>query len=430
MFYFIFLFVFRRIVGDSEKWAHPARMSEKATHKVVWTASTYVGEGLPWSFMHQMATEFLTAVRAPLVQVGFTSLLHLGTTFKFVWSPAVDLLGTKRGWMLATQTIMAAVMMLIALWAQAGHLGWFWSLLALLAILSATHDIACDGFYMAALDRKDQALYSGVRVAAFRSAMVLGSSGLVYLAGRRGWLYGFGAAGICMLLVAGANALLVPRPVSDRSLPPSGTSAEGSRLARFFETYRSFLAQPNAVLVLSFMFLFRVGDIMMFAMSKPLLRDIGVDTATRGLLNGLGTAVTIAAAMAGGAIISRRGLERTLVPLIFIQNMAIPLYMLLSVLKPGLWGVGAVVVGENLAAGLGTAAHTVFMMQRCRAAFSASHYALATAVVGLSSTLSGSLSGVLNGWLGHPLYFTLAFVMSWPSLVLVWYVPKRPIEST
>jgi len=84
---------------------------------------------------------------------------------------------------------------------------------------------------------------------------------------------------------------------------------------------------------------------------------------------------------------------------------------------------------EQLAAGLGNAAHTVFLMQRCRSAFSASHYAFATAVVALASTIAGVVSGHLNTWLGSPLYFGFAFVCSWPSLVLLFFVPREPAEA-
>jgi PAT family beta-lactamase induction signal transducer AmpG len=79
---------------------------------------------------------------------------------------------------------------------------------------------------------------------------------------------------------------------------------------------------------------------------------------------------------------------------------------------------------------MGNSAHIVFLIQRCRGVFSASHYAFATAVVSLGSTLSGYASGPLNQHFGHPIFFTLAFVASWPALVLVWFVPKEPIEAT
>lgn len=409
---------------------------QRARDKIAWTASTYLGEGLPWSFMHQMATEFLTAVRAPLAQVGYTSLLHFGTSAKFLWSPIVDLISTKRRWLIVMQVAIGLCMLAVAAVAREGNLGLFWALLALMSILSAMHDVACDGFYMLALDKKDQALYSGVRVAAFRAAMIVGSGGLVYLAGKVSWLHGFGAAGLAMIGIAYLNARLMPHPAEplrERKLEAGthpGTLGERLLRSNFVQAYRTFLGQPQAVRVLAFMLFYKLGDIMMFAMSKPLLRDLGIDTEHRGILAGIGTAVTIFASILGGAIIARRSLDRCLIPMTFFQNLAIPLYALMAVVKPGFLGVTAVVIVEQFAAGIGNAAHVVFLMQRCRSAFSASHYAFATAIVGLSSTLSGAVSGHLNAWLGHAWFFTLAFVCSWPALTLVFFVPRKPLDET
>jgi MFS transporter, PAT family, beta-lactamase induction signal transducer AmpG len=176
------------------------------------------------------------------------------------------------------------------------------------------------------------------------------------------------------------------------------------------------------------MLFYRLGDIMMFAMSKPLLRDLGVDTAHRGVLNGYGISASIVGVIAGGAFVSRRGLERSLVPLIYLQNLGIPLYIGMAVFKPHLPAITAIVVVEQLVGGMGIAGATVFLMQRCRRAFSASHFAMATSVVSLTATISGFISGPLNDRLGHPLFFTVAFLASIPSLVLVLLVPKTPLE--
>jgi PAT family beta-lactamase induction signal transducer AmpG len=402
--------------------------SARRTHDVVWTTTTYLGEGLPWSVLHQMATEYFTARKVSRAQVGYTSALHLSVTLKFLWSPIVDLFSTKRRWLIAMQLILGAVLIGIAVVAEAGSITTLWPLLAVFSVLHATHDVACDGFYLLALDPPRQALYSGVRVAAFRAAMVLGGGGLVYLAGKTSWLNAFGLAGVTMALLAGLNALGMPRPAEPRLEPASGGTAP-SRGSRFIEAYRSFFTQPQAVTVLAFIFFFRIGDILMFAMSKPLLRDLGVDTAARGVLTGMGTALTIVGSLLGGALIARQGLQRWLVPLAFLQNGAIPLYIMLALRWFGRAGITAVVLVEQFASGLGNAAHTVFLMQRCRAAFSASHYAFATAVVAAASTLAGVASGHLNTWLGSPLYFTFSFVCSWPSLVLVFFVPRGRAEE-
>jgi PAT family beta-lactamase induction signal transducer AmpG len=407
-------------------------MPPRSKRALLWTSTTYFGEGLPWSFLHQMGTEFLTAIGASNTQIGSTSLLHLAVTFKFLWSPVLDLFGKRRTWLWVLQLVLGLGMFAVAAVAPSRNLTAFWLVVSALAIVHATHDIACDGFYLQALDRRGQALYSGTRLGAYRLAMIVGSSVLVVLAGKTSWLWGFGAAGVLMILIALVNAAIMPHPPEHAPGDPHDQAApDGAhppRAIAFIDAFRSFITQPQAALVLSFMLFYRLGDIMMFAMSKPLLRDLGVDTAHRGLLNGLGTGASILGVVLGGAFVARRGLARALVPLIYVQNLGIPLYIGMAVWKPHLAGITAIVLVEQLVGGFGMAGATVFLMQRCRQAFSASHFAMATSVVSLASTFSGYASGPLNERLGHPLFFTVAFLASIPSLVLVLLVPKTAIE--
>jgi PAT family beta-lactamase induction signal transducer AmpG len=396
---------------------------KRSGHTLAWAATTNFGEGLPWSVLHQMGTELITDRGGTPTQIASTSLFHLAVTFKFLWSPIVDLFGRKRSWVIATQLALAGGMAAIAAATTARGFGTFWIVASFFAVLHATHDIAADGFYIQALDRKDQALYAGVRVAAFRVAMILGSSVLVTKVATRSWVLAFLVAGAFMALTALVNAVIMPRPAAAEE-PKSR-----SKTREFWEAYQTFLAQPHARVVLSFMFFYRLGDIMMFAMSKPLLRDIGVDLGHRGILNGWGTGAFILGGLVGGAVIARRGLRRTLVPMLYLQNLAIPLYVGMAIFKPTFPQVFAIVMAEQLISGIGNAAHIVFLIQRCRGVFSASHYAFATAVVSLGSTLSGYVSGPLNQHFGHPIFFTIAFVASWPALVLVWFVPKDPVEA-
>ncbi len=403
----------------------------KSKRALLWTSTTYFGEGLPWTFLHQMGTEFLTAIGASKTQIGSTSLLHLAVTFKFAWSPVLDLFGKRRNWVWGLQILLGFGMFAVAAVAPSvapnHNLTLFWALMAALSVVHATHDIACDGFYLQALDRHDQALYSGTRLGAYRLALIVGSSLLVYLAGKTSWLRGFGAAGVLMIVTALINAAVMPHPPeSDAPARPGAARPEAAR--EFVTAFRTFLAQPQAPLVLAFLLCYRLGDIMMFAMSKPLLRDLGVDTAHRGVLNGFGMGASILGVIVGGAIVARRGLERTLVPLIYLQNLAIPLYIGMAVWKPHLHAITAIVIVEQLVGGFGMAGAAVFQMQRCRRAYSASHFAIATSVVSLGSTFSGFISGPLNERLGHPLFFTVAFLASIPSMLLVLRVPKSPIE--
>src|SRR5689334_1852984 len=160
--------------------AEPARKTNPAD--AAWVASMYFGQGLPWSFLHQMGTEYLTAIRAPLEQVGYTSWLHIAVWLKFILSPPVDAYSTKRRWTVVMQFVLGGGMLVIAAISEQRNLPLWWTLMGALALLHAIHDIASDGFYLIGLSQKEQALYVGIQVGAFRAAMLVGTGVLVYLA--------------------------------------------------------------------------------------------------------------------------------------------------------------------------------------------------------------------------------------------------------
>lgn len=399
-------------------------MPPRSKRALLWTSTTYFGEGLPWSFLHQMCAEFLTATGASIVQVSSTSAFHGAVTLKFLWSPFVDLFGRKRTWLWVMQLVLGLGMFAVAAIAPHGTLRAFWIVAGVLAILSAVHDVACDGFYLQALDREDQATFAGTRTAAFKLATIVGSSALVYLAAKTNWTLGFGAAGVLMLVAGVANRSLMPIPAEHHP----DAELHRSKASAFFAAYASFIKQPQALLVLAFLFLYRVGDIMMFNLSKPLLRELGVTTAQRGILNGLQIGVATVGAILGGLIVGRRTLVRSLTPIAYLQNLSILLYVAMAVCRPHLPGIVCITLFEQLVGGIGMTAYSIFMMQRCRSMFSASHFAFITVIVSLASTLSGIISGFVAQRVGFPIALSIAFLCSVPSLVLVFFVPKTPIE--
>jgi len=429
--------------------APPQDPHHRRVGTVAWTASTYFGEGLPWSLLHQVAAEFFTAVGLPAREVGFTSALHLTSSLKFVWSPIVDLFGTLRSWMIATQLGMGLLLGVLAVLAHDLALGSgasttpIWLILIAVGLLSATHDIACDGYYMAALGKDDQARYAGARVAAFRAATLVGSSVLVYLGGRVHWLAAFGTGALLMLVLGLGHRLWLPRAREARPHHhPTATWSE--RLAHVRSSYLSFLLQSRAALVLLFIFAFKLGDALMFGMSKVLLRGLGVDTAARGVLNGFGTVALIAGALVGGLWVARTSLARALLPIALIMAVTEPLYVWLAAPSlqidllewagapsvvatwpaAPLWAIGVVLAIEQFCGGMATAAQSIFIMRRCHPDHRAAHFAFATAIFSLSQTLSGTYSGFLYEAHGPIVFFSVASVACIPCLLLIPLLPE------
>ena len=413
------------------------RAPAPARAAVPWVLTTYFAEGLPFSIAHKVASEFFTASGASLQAIGLTGFFGAPWNLKFLWSPLIDLYGTPRRWLVFTQLAVGLATAALSWPAARGALGLAAVGFLLVALLAATQDIAVDGFYLHALDKKAQAAHSGLRVTAYRVAFSAGG-GLVALAGWSSWPLAFLVGGATLVLLSLTHAVILPRPRRGPAEDPiaaattgtsAGTSGERPRPASpprqsYLEAFATFLRQPQVGLTLTFILLFRAGDAMMFSMTSPLLKSLGVDTATRGLLSVLGGSLaSIAGSMLGGIAVARLGLARTIFPIALLQSLAIPLFVLLAWARPALPGIAAIIVLEQLAAGVGTAAFTVFIMRRCAGEYRASHFAIGTALMSVATTVAGGASGFIADRVGFVVFFAIAFAASLPGVVLARVVP-------
>jgi PAT family beta-lactamase induction signal transducer AmpG len=385
--------------------------------------STYFAEGLPFSIVRQLSSEFLTSMGAKPENIGATSLYGFAWNLKLLWSPLLDRYGTLRRWLLVVQALLGLTIIGVAWPAGNGDLSGVAWLLLIAAFLAATHDVAIDGFYLEALDPTAQAGLAGLRTSAYRIAMLAGN-GLLALAGAlqiagvaptSAWRTTFCVAGVALVVLAGVHALALPTPARRAPTGPR---------PRYIDAFVSFLKQPKAAISLAFIILYKAGDAPMFAMNAPFLKSLGFGDLARGALRSAGTVASISGAIAGGAAIARFGLRRTLRPIVAVQGVAILLYVALAVIRPGAAAVSAVAVVELLAAGIGDSALAVFLMRRCSREHKAAHYAIASALMSVMATGAGWASGHLVSRLDYPLFFALAFAASIPGVVLAWFVPQ------
>ncbi|MHB0887266.1 MFS transporter [Acidithiobacillus sp.] len=384
---------------------------------MAWTASTYFAEGLPFSLVQQVSVQFFTAAGASLQVIGLLSLFGLPWNLKFAWSPLVDLFANKKRWLVIMELLLGGVAAALIWPALHMNLDLAAKIFILMAILSATHDMSVDGYYIQILEEDAQAAFSGVRVAAYRVAMLVGNGGLVILAGWVSWTACFLAAAIMLWGLGLLHRVLLP-PAPDAV--PNG----GERWHEVRQAFQSYLQQPAIGLALAFILLFRAGDAMMFAMVTPFLNHLGYGLAARGILTGtVGTVTGVGGALLGGVIISRWGLQRAIFPLTLVQALAIPAYAWLAWAVPSLFWVGAVVAFEQAAAGLGTAVLMVFLMQRCQGSYQATHFAIGSALMSVAATVVGSFSGYIAAQVGFTRFFLLAFLAALPSLFLAARMP-------
>ena len=408
-----------------------------------WVNTTYFAEGLPYTLLLNLTAAYFTDLGVSTEKLGYLNILGAAWNFKFVWAPLVDRFGSYRGWLIAVQAVLGLFMAAAAFLAfgvarSPGNVALITGLavvFALMAFPAATNDIAIDGYYLQAIpDRTEQARYTGLRVLAYRVAMIFARTGLVALVAvvakrmgtPTGWAWAFAAAGLTLVLLSTLHQFSLPR------LPPR------PREPRIFQSYLqawlSYFRQDRIALSIVFIALYKLGDAVLFSMSTTFLkRELLVSNQQFAWLGGLVTAGgAILGAMWGAAWIRRRGLEKAIWPLTLLMNLNMWAYIWLAWAKPlgtsphGLWVIACVQGYEQIAAGLGNAVLVTYLLRTCKPEHSAAHYAIGSAIMSVGGTVLGAYSGKIVHAHGYVGLFLIAFAASVPAMLLLPFIPLRP----
>jgi PAT family beta-lactamase induction signal transducer AmpG len=317
--------------------------------------------------------------------------------------------------------------------------GWMPLTLGLLlgiGLISATHDIAADGFYMLALGPGRQAAWSGVRSAAYRVAVVSGTGGLVWLAGRwetvwgvgPAWTAAFVLAAVALLALSGYHGYILPWPAGDER--PKVMEAWGEEFVR---TLSSFVQRPGFLRMLGFMLFYRIGEGQLLKGNLPFFLaartagGLGLSTEQIAVLYGtLGTLALLAGGIAGGLMIARTGLGRQIWWMAAAMNLPHVIYVWLAWAQPeSLRVIGAGVVVEQLGYGYGFAAYMVYLLYVARGAHPTAHYALCTGVMAFGLMLAGYVAAGALEWCAgdYRSFFVWIMVCSVLSFATLWKLP-------
>jgi len=388
--------------------------------KLFWIAVLYFGEGFPFGIINDALPVYFRVHGLRLADIGLLSLVGLPWTLKFLWAPAVDLWGRRRTWVLGCQAALV-LGLLAVLWLDPTRVGTsLWIVLLALAVASATQDIAIDAYTIELLDRSEMGPANGIRVTAYRVALIAAGGAFVAAAGLLGWPAAFvGAAaimGVSLVVVSG----WLPQPSSDgerRGLPASGTSAFEHAVA---VPLRAFIDRPGFLVVMLFILTFKLGDMALGPMIRPFWVDRQFSPVQIGAVPGtLGVVSTILGALLGGSLTARWGMFRALWVLGLGQAGSNLMYALAAALPPSAPLMYAASVVESFCGGLGTAPFLAFLMAICDKAHAATQYALLSALFGLTRVLAGAASGWAAEQMGYALYFTLTFFLAAPALLLL-----------
>jgi len=385
--------------------------------------------GLPLALTSGTLQAWATVENVSLQQIGFLTLVGSAYTLKFLWAPLVDryvppLLGRRRGWMLLTQLLLGLCIMAMGLLSPSSALLPLALLAVGVALLSATQDIAFDAYCTDVLHKEERGAGAAVKVLGYRVAMLV-SGGLALILADT-WL-GWGATYMLMgglMLACAAATLWAPEPDVPVAVPRSLAQAVVEPLADFFK-------RPGAGEMLLLIVLYKLGDAFAGALSTTfLIRGAGFSPAEVGSVNKvMGLAATIVGALAGGSLMARWGLYRALMAFGLLQALSNLGYWVIAVSAPSLWLMAGAVGVENLCGGLGTAAFVGLLMAMCRQRFSATQFALLSAVSAVGRTyLAGPLTPYLVERMGWPGFFLLTVLIALPGLALL-HLRRREIDA-
>ncbi len=393
-----------------------------------WVPTLYMGEALPYAAVMLMSVVLYQEMGLTDTKIAlYTSWLGLPWVVKPLWSPLVDILRTKRWWILSMQLLIGAALAAVALTLPTAL--WFQISLALfmlVAFSSATHDISADGFYILGLSQQDQELYVGVRNTFYRIGMVLGQGGLVVMAGamQRGlfgnamsvplsWSLTFLVVAGLMLLLFAYHSRMLPQVEEVRE--DEGTPRSLSfHMHEFAHTWVVFFRKPHIITALCFILLFRLPEGLLTKIIPLFLKrsredgGLGLDSFDYGTIYGtLGVIGLLAGGLLGGYLVSKFGLRKCLWPLVLSITLPDIVYVYLSYALPdNLWLIGSCVCFEQVGYGLGFTAYTLYLVSFARGERSTSVFSLCTAFQYLGGVM---LPGMVSGWMSDNLGYIQFF---------------------
>jgi PAT family beta-lactamase induction signal transducer AmpG len=407
----------------------------------------YFTEGIPFIIVNQLSVALLKSLDVSNVVIGYTNLLYLPWAIKFLWGPIVDGRGTKRGWLLAMQLALAVLFGFTAV-----VLGITYSLIPFIALLfitafvSATHDIAIDGYYLYALNKKDQALFTGIRSAFYRVAMIFSGGVLVFLAGEVGTKYNDIRFGWEVAFIVAAVIFLVFRIYHSAVLPKVEMSRKSKKILSlpFKETFLDYFRQEKIGVILAFILLYRFGEGLLVRMAQPFLMDkveaggLNISVSDIGVIYGtFGIIALVIGGILGGWLIKKYGLRKLFFPLAIMMNACNLLYAILATVNIGdiipvnILGfsfnfyplVQSFVMIEQFGYGLGFTAFMVFLLYTSKGEYKTSHFAISTGFMAFGMIIPGTLSGILQEAVGYYLLFIISTIVAVPGMLLIKFLP-------
>ncbi|GAX37934.1 AmpG family muropeptide MFS transporter [Nodularia sp. NIES-3585] len=392
-------------------------------------ALTLIGfsSGLPLFLTSRTLQAWMTVEGVDLTAIGLFSLVGIPYSLKFIWSPLIDrfavpILGRRRGWLITLQIGLLIAIALMAFQQPKQALQLLAVNAVAIAFLSASQDIAADAYRTDVLEELELGAGAAVFVLGYRIALLFTGSLALILADILPWssVYLVMALGMGIGIIA---TLFAPEP-KETSPPESLAAAVILPFGEFFQ--RQGVVQ--AILLLLFIVLYKLGDSFVNNMSTPFLLQTGFTQTDIGTIQGgMGLIATIVGTLSGGVILSKIGLNRSLWLFGALQAVSNLAYYVLANIGQNYQALVLTINIENFCGGLGTAAFVAFLMNMCNQRFSATQYALLSSFMAVSRDILVAPAGTIAKSTGWPLFFIISIVAAIPGLLLLpFFAPWNP----
>ena len=423
-----------------------------------WVPTLYFAEGVPYFVVNNISVMMFTKMGVPNGDMSFfTTLLYFPWFLKGIWSPIVDVVKTKRWWIVAMQVIMTAMLILLTLTLPhpeaatiaSGNtsISIFWFTLVLFiiaAFASATHDIAADGFYMLAHSPSSQAAFIGIRSVFYRVASVFGQGVLVFIAGvvesktgniPMSWQVTLGVSAAVFFIITLYHTFALPRSAQDRPRNEGAGTSDNpakSNLAELGNSFVTFVKKPGVLLAIAFMLLYRLPEGFLIKLCQPFLvhsveqGGLGLSTEMVGTVYGVfGVIALLLGGILGGIFSSRVGLKKSLWVMAACMTLPCLTFVYLAIAQPSSVVVITIALCiEQFGYGFGFTAYMLYMMYFSEGEFKTSHYAICTAFMALSMMLPGFVAGYIQEAIGYVNFFWMVMACCFATLLVTYFVDR------
>lgn len=375
------------------------------------------GCGLPLLLTSTVLQAWMKDVGMDLTVIGLMALVGLPYTLKFLWAPFFDrytisLVGRRRGWLLLAQSALVVSIAALGFTDPSGNPTVMVLAAVLVTFFSASQDIVVDAYRREDLADEELGLGSSFYINGYRFGMLLASGGGLILADYLSFTMVYLIMAACMLPGI-VTTLLTPEPMASAGTPKTLREAIVEPLVEYF-------SRENAILILAFVLLYKIGDTMASAITTPFYLDIGFSKTEIGAVVKLfGFWATIAGSLIGGVLMLRIGINRSLWIFGFLQAISTAGFAILARIGHSLPALSGVIAFENLTAGMGTAAYAAFMASLTNRKFTATQYALLSSLMGVPRVLASAPTGYFATHMGWESFFIFCVVSALPGMMLL-----------